>query len=237
VTWSRPGYADATRQPGRRVVDVASDAAEVLAALNIAECLVLGWSGGGPHALACAARLSGVRAAATIASVAPYGAEGLDFLAGMGDDNIEEFSLALKGADSVTPFLESMTEELRGVDGAQLAVVMASILPPVDVDLMTDAYGQEVADNMHEGLKHGCEGWLDDDLAFTADWGFSLGEIVVPVSLWQGGVDLMVPYAHGVWLSNHVPGARAHLYAGEGHLSIGVGKLDAIVDDLIAAGA
>ena len=89
-----------------------------------------------------------------------------------------------------------------------------------------------VAANIREGLRIGVDGWLDDDLAFTRPWGFDLGAITVPTQLWQGDADLMVPFAHGVWLADHISGVTPHLLAGEGHLSVGVGALAEMFGDL-----
>lgn len=95
VVWmSRPGYGDSSRQPGRNVVDIVSDTANALDALGVNTCLVGGGSSGGPHALACAARLDAVQAVLVVSSHAPIDAEGLDYLAGMGQGN-----LAVYGAD------------------------------------------------------------------------------------------------------------------------------------------
>ena len=97
VTTSRPGYGGSTAQPGRSVVDVAADTAAVLAAIGADRCLIAGISGGGPHALACGARLGAAAAVLVIAGGAPHGAAGLDWMAGMGQENIAEFSTALEG--------------------------------------------------------------------------------------------------------------------------------------------
>ena len=106
VSWNRPGYGSSTRQPDRSVADVARDASDILDDLGAGECYVLGWSGGGPHALAMAALLPDrVRAAATIGGVAPYPADGLDWLAGMGEENVAEFGASLKGPDVLAGFL------------------------------------------------------------------------------------------------------------------------------------
>ena len=73
VAMSRSGYGDSTRSPQRQVVDVVADTRAVLDALGVARCYVAGWSGGGPHALACGARLAErVDAVLVIAGVAPY---------------------------------------------------------------------------------------------------------------------------------------------------------------------
>ncbi|TMC87752.1 MAG: alpha/beta hydrolase, partial [Chloroflexi bacterium] len=97
VAWSRPGYAGSTPQPGRSVADVVEDAEAILDELGAQHCVALGWSGGGPHALACAALMKDrCLAAATIAGVAPYDPRSLDWTAGMGPENIEEFGATLE---------------------------------------------------------------------------------------------------------------------------------------------
>ena len=107
VLAARPGYERSTPRPGRRVGDVAADVAAVLDELGAREFVTIGFSGGGPHSLACAALLpERCLAAASVAGVAPYDAAGLDFMAGMGPENVEEFQLAARGAAALTPFLE-----------------------------------------------------------------------------------------------------------------------------------
>jgi pimeloyl-ACP methyl ester carboxylesterase len=237
VTFSRAGYASSTRHEGRSVADVVADTRGVLEALGHDRCYVMGWSGGGPHALACAARLPGVRAALVVAGVAPYGAEGLDFLAGMGEDNVTEFGAALEGEAALRPFLEGFAEQLRVIEPDQIVTAMASLLPDVDRAVLTTEFAADVARSFHTGLRDGVDGWLDDDLAFTRPWGFDLDEVKVPTFIWQGSLDLMVPFAHGRWLAAHVPGAVAHLEEGEGHLSVGLGAMGRMLDELVAAGS
>jgi pimeloyl-ACP methyl ester carboxylesterase len=238
VTTSRPGYGDSTRHPGRSVVDVATDTGAVLDAVGAERCLVAGWSGGGPHALACAARLANrVDAALVIAGVAPYPAEGLDWLARMGEDNIAEFSRAMEGEAALRPFLDEAREQLRHATGADLVTAMNSLLPAADRALFTGEVGEDMAAIFHEGLRVGSDGWLDDDLAFVKPWGFSLAEVTVPTVLWQGTADLMVPVGHGQWLAERIPGVVAHIEDGEGHLSNGIGSLDRMLHELVAAGS
>ncbi len=236
VTFSRPGYGDSTRLPGRSVADVAGDVAAVLDQLDAPRCLVAGWSGGGPHALATAVLLPDrVAAALVIAGVAPWDADGLDFLAGMGEQNVDEFGLAVRGEAAIRPGLEVEAVAMRQATVADLVKGMETLLPDVDRAVLTDEYGADLAANFAEALRLSVDGWLDDDLAFVRPWGFSLADISVPTFVWQGSEDLMVPFTHGQWLAGHIPGVTAHLESGEGHLSIGVGAMGAMLDELAAA--
>jgi pimeloyl-ACP methyl ester carboxylesterase len=235
VTYSRAGYGASSRRPGRSVADVVPDMEQVLDHLGVERCVTAGLSGGGPHALAMAALLpQRVSGALVIAGVAPWEAEGLDFLAGMGEQNVEEFGAAREGEDALRPYLEKDATDLRDTDGPGIVAAMSTLLPDVDRALLTEEYGGWLAANFREGLRTGVDGWVDDDLAFARPWGFDVAAIAVPTFIWQGDQDLMVPFAHGRWLADHVPGATVHLEAGEGHLSIGVGALDRMFTELAA---
>jgi pimeloyl-ACP methyl ester carboxylesterase len=235
VSASRPGYGSSTRQAGRSVVDVVDDTAAMLDEIGAERCYVIGWSGGGPHALACAARLpERVIAAATIGGVAPYPAEGLDWTAGMGAENLEEFAAALAGPDALIPFKERAAPQLREVTPEGLADAFGDLIDDVDRGSLTGDFAAWSADLMHEALRIGYWGWFDDDLAFVKPWGFALDEIRVPVFVWQGGHDRMVPFAHGEWLAAHIPGVQARLFREHGHLTLVVDSMAQIVDELVA---
>jgi pimeloyl-ACP methyl ester carboxylesterase len=234
VTYSRAGYGGSTRRPGRSVADVVPDVVAVLDHLDAPRCVVAGWSGGGPHALASGARAAErVAGVLVISGVGPYGVADLDFLAGMGEQNVEEFGLAVAGEATLRAALEKEAGGLRQASAADIVAQLSTLLPPADVAVVTDEFGEDLAAGFAEALRTGVDGWVDDDLAFTRPWGFELDEIAVPVFLWQGSADLMVPFDHGRWLARHVPGVTAHLEDGEGHLSIGVGALDRMLDELL----
>lgn len=148
----------------------------------------------GPHVLACAARLEGCLAVLCVAGVAPYEAEGLDYLAGQGEDNVEETIASLKGEEHVRKFVDAQRIELLQADAAGIVKEMSSILPNVDkkVLLENDDIGNSLVATFQEALKRSSDGWVDDDLAFVKDWGFELNEIKKPVFLYQGSLDLMV---------------------------------------------
>jgi pimeloyl-ACP methyl ester carboxylesterase len=235
ITTSRPGYGDSSRLAGRDVAAVVADAEAVLAELGVTRCLVAGWSGGGPHAMACAARLGAAAAALVIAGVGPYDAGGLDWLAGMGEDNIEEFGAALAGEDALRDYLGPVREQLLTATPDEVVAALESLLPEVDKATLTGEVASDMAAAFREGLRVSADGWVDDDLAFARPWGFDLAEIRVPVAIWQGSADLMVPFAHGQWLAAAMPRATAHLEQGEGHLSIAVGAIDRMLDELVTA--
>jgi pimeloyl-ACP methyl ester carboxylesterase len=236
VTTSRAGYAASARDPGRSVAHVAADTAAVLDHLGVDTCLIVGWSGGGPHALACGALLPDrVRGVTVIAGVAPYGADGLDFLAGMGPENIEEFGAALEGEEKLRPYLEAQQPLFARLTPEEVAASLGGLVPPVDVACLTGELAETLATQFRRGLGTSVDGWLDDDLAFVRHWGFELADLAVPTYVWQGSEDLMVPFTHGRWLAEHIPGVVAHLEAGEGHLSIAVGASDRMLDELVAS--
>jgi pimeloyl-ACP methyl ester carboxylesterase len=233
VLHSRPGYAGSTAQPGRSVADVAADVAVVVDALGAGEFVTVGWSGGGPHALATAALLPDrCLGAATIAGVAPYAAAGLDWPAGMGAENVEEFGAAVAGEPALSAYLEKEAAGLASVEAVDVAAALGDLVSDVDKEALTGDFAANIAENFRAAVSTGIAGWRDDDLAFIADWGFGLDDFRAPVTIWQGGQDRMVPYDHGRWLAAHVAGARVRLEPAEGHLSLLLNEFDAVVAGL-----
>jgi pimeloyl-ACP methyl ester carboxylesterase len=234
VQAARPGYEGSTPRPGRTVADVVPDTAALLDAVGADDFVSIGFSGGGPHSLACAALAPGrCLGAASVAGVAPYNAEGLDFLAGMGPENVEEFGLAARGADALTPFLDQEAAGLAVVTGEQIASSLGGLISGADAAVISGEFADDLAAGLRGALSSGTAGWRDDDLAFAADWGFSPAAAGARAAIWQGDQDQMVPFAHGQWLAAHVPGARAHLEPGAGHLTMTVTAIGRILDDLL----
>lgn len=231
ISYGRPGYGSSTRQPGRTVASAAQDTADLADALGIERFATWGISGGGPHTFACAALLGHrVVAAATLASVAPYDAEGLDFLAGMGEDNVEEFSAAVQGEAALSAYLEPQIPAMLGQDARAIAEHMGTLLSAPDKAVFTGAIGEQLATIMQGALRSGIYGWLEDDLAFTKPWGFSLPSIQVPLQIWQGVHDLMVPFSHGEWLAQQIPQAESRLTQEDGHLTLWVRRVPEVHD-------
>jgi len=220
-SYDRPGYGGSTRQKGRAGADCAADITAVCDDLGVDRLRVWGISGGRPHALAAAALLpERVAAVAALASVAPYDAEGLDFFAGMGEKNVEEFGVIFEGEEAHRASMEEQRAQLLEAKPEDLLDLWQTLLGPADREVATGAFAAELLEHVRAGIGPGGDGWLDDDLAFVGPWGFDLGAIRIPVLLWQGEQDKFVPFGHGVWLAEHIPGVEARLTPDDGHLTL-----------------
>ncbi len=227
----RPGYGNSSRASGRTVADNARLTQRLVDHLETPRFLSAGWSGGGPHTLADAALLPGCVGSLCIAGVGPHDAPDLDFLDGMGQDNLDEFAAAAE-PEALAAYLAAAVPGLSAGDGASVKAALASLLPDSDLAYLSDAFADELAAQAAWSLANGIWGWFDDDRAFFGPWGFDLSRISKPVTILQGSDDLMVPLAHGRWLAAHIPDATAHFVAGEGHLSVAAKHLDAAVAQL-----
>ena len=221
ISYDRPGYGGSTSSPDRSVADCAADARAICAALGIDRVAMWGISGGGPHLLACAALLPDlVVAAASLASPAPYGAAGLDWFAGMGQDNADDFRLM---QEDMAASRAKMVKDRDGVLAApveDLSKSLESLLTPTDAAALTGELAEYLSWSMKDGLAPGMEGWWEDSVAFCGPWGFDLAQISVPVLVVHGRQDMFVPFGHGEWLAAHVPGAEPWLLDDDGHVTL-----------------
>ena len=235
IGYDRPGYGGSSRHPGRRVADCAADVAAIADALSLERYASWGISGGGPHALACAA-LGDERlvAVASLAAVAPIDAGGLDWLEGMGAENHVEFGKARAGEAALRPYLETEGADLLAADPEDLARLMETLLGAADRAVLTGAFAAYLLDADRHGLETGIDGWLDDDLAFDAAWGFDLASIDRPVLLLHGNDDSFVPVSHGRWLAARIPGVDARIDPSDGHLTLLERRLREVNEWLLA---
>jgi pimeloyl-ACP methyl ester carboxylesterase len=226
ISYDRPGYGGSTPQPGRSVADCAADVRAICSELGIDRLAMWGISGGGPHVLACAALLPDlVTAAASLASPAPLGAEGLDWFEGMGDYNAEDIRLYLRDPEAARAKLESDREDMLAASAAELTVALQSLLSPADAAVLKNALVDYRIYCNREGLAPGGQGWWDDGVAHTSPWGFELSAISVPVLLMHGRQDKFVPFGHGQWLAARVPGVEARLFDHDGHLTLTANRI------------
>jgi pimeloyl-ACP methyl ester carboxylesterase len=205
VGYDRPGYGGSTPRPDRPVGSAAADVAAVVDALGIERFAVMGHSGGGPHALACAALLPDrVLAALSVSGPAPYGATGLDWFAGMADPAALQAAVAGRAAREAFELAEQ-----QGEPGFTEA----------DEEALEGEWSWFI-EVVRPALASGPAPMVDDDLALARPWGLDPASIAAPTLFLHGGRDRIIPASHGEWLAAHVPGAEVLLLPDDGHLSV-----------------
>ncbi|OKJ11879.1 alpha/beta fold hydrolase [Kitasatospora sp. CB01950] len=218
ISFDRPGYGDSTRLPARRVRHAADDVTTIADALGLDRFAVVGRSGGGPHALACAALLPDrVVRAATQVSLAPRDAEGLDWFDGMTPSNERAYRQAELGQPRIAGPFQVRSQVIRR-DPAQLIRNLVPELTAPDRTVVADVGIRRMLQSTYrQAFRYGADGWIDDVLAFIADWGFAVDTIGVPVRIWHGADDKFSPVGHSAWLADHIPGAQLYLEPGAAH--------------------
>jgi pimeloyl-ACP methyl ester carboxylesterase len=224
VTHDRAGYGQSTRRRGRSIADEVDDVVTLADVLGFERFGISGGSGGGPHALACAALLPNrVLRATCVVGIAPLGPSGLErdaWLAGMDPENVKEFDWATAGEDVLVAELEREHADMVQRVAADPTTVLGDFeLSESDrAQLARPEIMQVIRESTPEQALNGVWGWVDDDLAFIRSWGFDVGEISVPVLVWYGTTDVLVPPTHGEWLAANVPGCVVKVDDAAGHL-------------------
>lgn len=233
IGYDRPGYGGSTAHPGYTVASGAHDVRAIAEALGHDRLGIWGISGGGPYALACAALLPELAVAvATVASLAPYGIEGFDYFAGMGESNVEGFKLFFSDPAASRLDLSEGRAEILAFTPEQFAEDLAGLLSPADAEVLTGDLARWLTETHQVALSPGDQGWWDDGAAHLTSWGFNLRDIRVPVKIWHGREDRFVPVQHGQWLAASIPGAEAEISDRDGHLTM-IGRIGEIHDWLL----
>ncbi|MEV6282566.1 alpha/beta hydrolase [Kribbella sp. NPDC051770] len=206
VSFDRPGYGGSTVAPGRTMRSVAHDVEAVADALGLGRFATMGYSGGGSYALGCAAVLGErVQAVVSLAGIAPYGVPGLDWFGGMIPSGVTALQAARSGR-----------EARAAVDGDDYDPEFAA----VDLALFDGPWSWlgEVAGPA--ALTAGPYGAIDDDVSYLLPWECDPTDITAPALLLHGGIDRIIPPAHGDWLATHIPCAELDQYGADSHISI-----------------
>jgi pimeloyl-ACP methyl ester carboxylesterase len=222
ITYDRPGYGGSSPQPGRSVADCAVDVRTISEVMGFERCVVWGFSGGGPHALACGALLNDlVTAVATIGSPAPFEAAGFDYFEGMSDEAVEDIALFLSDRAEWERRGAAQRDALLALDADELAEQWSAGASPADAAVLRSEFGVWLHRSVQAALAPGVAGWMGDDVAvFHTPWGFEPASISTAVKVWHSLDDRFVPFGHGRWLADAIPGAQAELRDNEGHLKV-----------------
>ncbi len=205
VSYDRPGYGGSAPRPGRDIASAADDVAGIADALGIGQFAVMGHSGGGSHALASGAMLSGrVLAVVCVAGMAPFCAGGLDWFAGMAAP--ATLRASVQGRAAVEEYLASAEFDPQQFTAADQAALQGAW-----------SWLGAVAGKALEG---GRNGEVDDELAYAAPWGFDPAQVSPPVLVLHGGQDRIAPIAHGQWLARRCPSGELWLRPDDGHISV-----------------
>jgi pimeloyl-ACP methyl ester carboxylesterase len=214
---------------GRQVADAAADVRAIADAYGLRKFAVVGRSGGGPHALACAALLpERATRTAVLVSLAPRGADGLDWFDGMARSNVMEFMAAANGYEGIAAHTKAVADAIRA-DPASLIARLQAELPDPDKRVVADrGIRSMLVETYAEAMRTSDYGWIDDALAFCSPWGFDPASVTVPVLLWHGANDVFSPVSHARWLADRIPSATVIVQAGAAHF----GALDVLPDIL-----
>jgi len=218
ISYDRPGYGGSTRLPNRRVVDAATDVRAIANRLGLKRFAVVGRSGGGPHALACAAMLPHrVERAAVLVGLAPWDAADLNWYEGMADANARKHLTADRGTADQMHELRALAGQTAADPESLLEELRAQMSGPDLRFMQSVLYRRLLMKSYADALRVGPYGWLDDVLAFRSEWGFALDTIVPPVRLWHGAHDTFSPASHSRWLAQRIPRSEVHVQHDAAH--------------------
>jgi len=217
ISTDRPGHGISDPQPGRKLLDWSDDVGQLADHLGIDTFHVMGWSAGGPHALACAYKLpERVSAGALVSGLAPADRprpyEGFPFAM-----KILIF-IARSFPSLVYPFRRLSYNMLQG-DPDKAIDRLASSFPPEDQQAIEESGSQDMLiEDIREAYKQGWDGPAQDDIIINSSWGFKLADIKTRFDVWQGEVDKNVPVNLGEYQHEILPNSRLRILPGQAHL-------------------
>ena len=212
----RAGYGQSAARPARTIFEAANDVTQAADQLGLATFGVIGWSMGGPYALAVAARFPGrVSAVGTIASFAPIVDVGLE---GCGERGFLE--LAAREPDELRSQLHKLARQMRSDPATTSLTLLGEMLSEDDVAFVLDpAVNPLMMRTMVESATADYGGYTDDFVALVQPWGFALSDVMTRVELIHGRDDRIIPIGHSRHLAQSLPNARLEECDG-GHISV-----------------
>ena len=235
VAYTRAGYAGSDPAEGRSVISANDDFVELLEHLGIVEFVSVGWSGGGPYALA-STFLQGSKGADLVAGVAPYKEMGSDWFLGLSESETPEATDKI--ADSLEGSLEMALIENKDVEATlSKQVLIDAAMARANYEQFSELYTRFydfVYPAVITGLVGSLQGYAHDNHVIIKDWGFSVSQVNAPVAIWNGGLDKGVPYSHARWQHEQIKNSSLHLIDDQNHSSPMVELMREILDSAIA---
>lgn len=232
IAADRPGMGLSTFQPGRRLIDWPADVSVLADALDVESFAVMGLSGGGPYAAVCAhqipERLTGAAIVSGIGSISAPGAT-----RGMGPGRFLFYSARIH--PGLARIFLAMTKSglqstRKGPNPGAPPGMPAADLAALSRPGIAEAFLGAIEESWRDGMR----GTALDAALLARPWGFALEEIAIPVHVWHGEADRMVPIGMGKAVAKAIPGCTAHFFPGEGHVSLAANHLQEILEALMA---
>lgn len=215
----RPGMGLSSLQPGRCFLDWPRDVIFLADHLGFDRFAIVGYSGGGPYAAACARSIpERITKAGIVSGTGPFTEQAL--MEGIPKTNRDYFDLSHQN-----PWLSRMMIRMMGmmtrIAPGKIIANMMSTLPEADRIVMNQPDVQQIFLAMfREALRQGPRGAQHETRLMVTAWDFKPQDIQVPVYLWHGEEDRNAPIAMGHYMANAIPNSQAKFYPGEGHLSL-----------------
>lgn len=235
LSYDRAGYARSDANPGRSIASVATDMEDLLNHFHVDSALTVGWSGGGPHALATAHFLpERIQAVCVIAGVGPSDVDDLNYREGLSEAELQEFELAVSGREALLEFAKENYAPLATLTREDVQNSLTDRTAASDRAFLEGDYCDELVEHFRRALEASVEGMTDDAVAFSTPWGFDVSNIQQEMVIFHGALDRSVPIRHGQWLAKRVPHAVPRFFDEDGHTSIAIGRMTEAISELLS---
>ena len=227
----RPGIGHSTRKNKRKLLDWPDDVVEIAKILKLEKFSILGVSGGGPYALACARAIPGYLNKVTVAcGLGPMDAPNATSWMMLSNRVLFRYGKFFPPVLHLSTFL--MVRQLSSKPAKGLKKFVEG-LPEPDRLVLSKTDAQDfVAASAVEGVRQGSGPLLEEIGIYSRSWGFKLEDLNVPVSLFQGEVDIDVPASMARHQASLIPDCEINLYPDDGHFSLLVNHIDEIIASL-----
>ncbi|MFV1956694.1 MAG: alpha/beta fold hydrolase, partial [bacterium] len=219
ISCDRPGHGLSDHYPDRAIMNWPEDVGELADHLEVERFHVMGWSAGGPYALACAHKLpERVQTGAVISGIAPPDRprpyKGLRIPSRI-------LMFVMRNSPGLVTHFRRAAHRAISRSSMELRESLTSSLPPEDKQLLLIPENLEMlVAGIREGYIQGWHGPARDDIIINRPWGFPLEDIPRRIDIWHGDLDLNVPLSHSLYQQDRIPDNRLWILPGQAHLGM-----------------